>query len=77
MTKQITKLYWGYNHKKQEREYITGEEFIRRLEPLITDPVESMWEMDGDMLMSDYQKLCTAKCRIRNAIEMLDKEGDV
>ena len=42
MTKQITKLYWGYNHKKQEREYITGEEFIRRLEPLITDPVESM-----------------------------------
>ena len=75
-TNQENKFYWGYDHKKQERTFVTGEEFLRRLEPLISEPVESLRELDGDMMMSDYQHLCNAKHRIETAIEYLDKDKD-
>jgi hypothetical protein len=51
---------WSYE------EYITAEEFLKRLEPLVNGPVQMMWECDGDMFMSDYSKLREAAARLRN-----------
>jgi len=40
---------------------------------LILKPVVSMQELDGDMLMSDYQKLVDAAWKIKSIIKMLDE----
>ena len=71
--KEQQKFYWGHNPDNGKAIYLTGEEFLKKLKPLITDPVRSMQEMDGDMLMSDYQKLITASWRVANAVSELDK----
>ena len=51
-------------------------ELLDELERLIVFPVQSMHEMDGDMFMSDYQKLCEAHWKISAALRQVngDKE---
>tara|TARA_R110001632_G_scaffold180257_1_gene300324 strand:- start:398 stop:622 length:225 start_codon:yes stop_codon:yes gene_type:complete len=45
---------WKYN------EEVTAEEFIQRLIPLVCGPVDTLWNCEGDMFMSDFHKLCEA-----------------
>lgn len=54
-------------------EQITAEEFIKRIEPMVCEPVSTLMECDGDMWMSDYQKLVSAFWRIKNAVEVMNK----
>lgn len=62
------KLYkWSYNVE------VDGDEFIKRLTPMIIEPVRQMMECDGDMFMSEYQKLVGAFWQLHNN---KDKEGD-
>lgn len=76
-TKEIErKVYWGYNHAAQEKEYISLEECIRRIAPLICEPIQVMWECEGDLMMSDFQKLNDAKRRLEWAIDSLNEKGD-
>ena len=51
---------WNYN------EEVTAEEFIERLIPLVCDPVSMMWDCEGDMLMSDFHKLCQASRQLQD-----------
>lgn len=67
--KMSEKLYWEYNFRTQETEFVSGKEFLKRLLPLIQEPIEAMEEFDGDLLMSDFQKLRQAYYKIINALE--------
>ena len=58
------KIKWGH-------EDVTMLELFKELDKLVCDPVRSMQEMDGDMYMSDYQKLSQAHWRIVNTLQEL------
>jgi len=58
------KIKWG-------NEDVTMLELFKELDKLVCDPVRNMQEMDGDMYMSDYQKLSQAFWRISNTLQEL------
>ena len=58
------------------KEMITPIEFIKRVEPLITNPVGTMWECDGDMWLSDYGKLSEAAHHLQRAVADLKEEEE-
>ena len=64
-----TDFYWSYE------ENVTAEEFIRRLQRLVCEPVQTMQECDGDILLSQYRDLCEGSDRIKNAVSVLDKNS--
>ena len=65
------KLYsWSY------LEEVTLENFIKKVTPLISNPVQNLMEMDGDMYLSDYRDLQEASNRLVNLLRQLEKEGD-
>jgi len=70
----MTKIRWNYNFKTNEIEYLSFEEFLKHLLPLVEEPIEAMEEFDGDLLMSDFQKLKQALYKIQNAIRDLEKK---
>jgi hypothetical protein len=51
-------------------------ELLDELERLVVSPVQTMHEMDGDMFMTDYQKLSKAHWLISAALRQVkgDKE---
>ena len=53
-------LYWG------PEERVTPREFINRIAPLVIGPAGTMGDCNGDMFMSDYQKLVEAANRLSN-----------
>jgi len=65
--KPQTIVKWG-------NEDVTILELFKELDKLVCDPVRSMQEMDGDMYMSDYQKLSQAHWRIVNTLQELKYE---
>ena len=62
----MTTYKWNYE------EEVTKQEYDKRLSPLVCAPVLSMWEFEGDMLMSDFQKLNEASNRLTNLIEQIE-----
>ena len=62
--KPQTLVKWG-------NEDVTMLEMFKELDKLVCDPVRNMQEMDGDMYMSDYQKLSQAFWRISNTLQEL------
>jgi hypothetical protein len=46
---------WAYKEK------VSVPEFLRRLDNLLGSPINQMIECDGDLLMSEYQKLLQAR----------------
>ena len=62
--KPQTIVKWG-------NEDVTMLEMFKELDKLVCDPVRNMQEMDGDMYMSDYQKLSQAHWRIVNTLQEL------
>jgi len=72
-TKQKEVTYrWGWDNDTNQPIMLTLEEYVRRLAPLIVGPVASMQDLDGDMMMSDYQKLVDATWRIKSVLKTLD-----
>ena len=65
--KPQTVVKWG-------NEDVTMLEMFKELDKLVCDPVRNMQDMDGDMYMSDYQKLSQAFWRISNTLQEL--KGD-
>ena len=62
-----TLVKWGH-------EDVTILELFEKLDELVCDPVRNMHDMDGDMYMSDYQKLSQAHWRIANTLRELKGE---
>tara|TARA_R100000664_G_scaffold34229_2_gene55377 strand:- start:3873 stop:4124 length:252 start_codon:yes stop_codon:yes gene_type:complete len=63
----MTTYRWNYE------EEITIQEYVKRLRPLVVDPVRNVWEFEGDMLMSDFQKLNEASNRLNNLINQIEE----
>jgi len=59
-------------YKWSHDEDISLSEYIRRLAPMVSEPCTSMWEWEGDMLLSDYRLLNEAGRRLTNLVSMLD-----
>ena len=66
------KLYnWSY------LEEVTLEDFIKKVTPLVSNPVQNLMDMDGDMYLSDYRDLQEASNRLLNLLKQLErKEND-
>ena len=64
-----TLVRWG--HKR-----VTTLELFEELDKLVCDPVRNLYELDGDMYLSDYRKLCDAQWQIKVALDKYkgDKE---
>ncbi len=60
--KPKTLVKWG--HKE-----VTVLELFKELDKLVCDPVRSLYEMDGDMYLSDYRKLSDAQWKITVALD--------
>ena len=55
-------------------EEISLYELLKELERLVCDHVQNLRQMDGDMYMSDYQRLTEAEWRILSVLRSI--EGD-
>jgi len=53
-------------YRLAHNEWGTGEEYLDKLIELIEEPLQCMQQMDGDMYLSDYQKLIRASWLIQN-----------
>ena len=60
--KPKTLVKWG--HKE-----VTVLELFKELNTLVADPVRNLCDLDGDMYLSDYRKLCEAQWRIVVALD--------
>ena len=57
---------------------ITSEEALRRLcDSDLIDSLQSMYEMDGDMLISTYNKLIGCMYTLMRIKESIDNGGEV
>ena len=60
--KPQTLIQWG-------NEEVTALELFKDLDRLVAPPVMNLYEMDGDMYLSDYRKLSDAQWRINVALK--------
>ena len=49
-------------------------EYLKKVNELIDSPVNQMQECDGDLFMSEFQKLITASFQLPSLIVQLEKE---
>lgn len=65
------KLYkWSYS------EQVTLEGFIKKVTPLVSNPVQNLTELEGDMYLSDYRDLIEASTRLLNLLGQFAGEED-
>lgn len=69
MSNEVKKYNWFY----QDNKY-TLLEYLTELRDLINSPVTQMQECDGDLFMSEYQKLITASYKLSNLVDQLKEE---
>jgi hypothetical protein len=62
-----TMVRWGH-------EDVSMLEMFTDLNRCVAEVVRNMYDMDGDMYMSDYQKLCSVQWKIESTLELLKKE---
>jgi hypothetical protein len=60
---------WAYKEK------VSVPEFLRRLDNLLGSPINQMIECDGDLLMSEYQKLLQARYMLSNVVLEIETNG--
>jgi hypothetical protein len=53
MSNEVKKYNWFYSDRVQ----YTLEEYLYKLNELISSPISQMQECNGDLFMSEYQKL--------------------
>ena len=62
-TKRPT-VYWSWEEKK-----LDPIEFIRRIRPMICEPMNQARECDGDLYLSEYRKLNDASYHLNNVFD--------
>ena len=67
--KPQTMVKWGH-------EDITMLELFKELDRCVASPVRNLHELEGDMYMSDYQKLSEAQWRISSTLQLLKGDTD-
>ena len=61
---------WSYDER------VTLEEFIKRIAPMVERPVNNMWEMEGDLFMSDCRMLSEAAMRLHNLVDDMEENEE-
>ena len=61
-------------HYDSSGEEISLYELLKELKRLVCGPVQNLREMDGDMYISDYQKLTEAEWRILSVLRSIEGE---
>ena len=56
--------YWSYKAQR-----LTSEQYIEKLCGVLESPLDSMYKMDGNMMISDYHELISGIQNIRNSNE--------
>ena len=72
MTNEVKKYNWFYGGGVQ----YTVEEYISKLHELISSPIRQMRECDGDLFMSEYQKLIEASDKLEHLNDQLNGENE-
>jgi len=72
MSNEVKKYNWFYSDKVQ----YTLEEYLCKLYELISSPIRQMQECDGDLFMSEYQKLIEGACAFDRLINQLKEEKE-
>ena len=71
-----TKYRWKHDFETGKPMYLTLPEIVEELRHLVVQPVRSMQENDGDILLSEYGKLVQASYLIHNLGVELKKDAD-
>jgi len=72
MSNEAKKYNWFYSDRVQ----YTVEEYINKIHELISDPISQMQECDGDLFMSQYQKLIEASEKLEHLNDQLNGENE-
>jgi len=71
MSNEVKKYNWFYEDGKYNL-----LEYLTELRDLINSPVTQMQECDGDLFMSEYQKLITASFKLSHLVDQIKKEQE-
>lgn len=63
-------LLWGYE------EEVSAEEWIRRAHTLVGGSLNTVFELEGDMYLSDFRNLLELGRRLDNAVKQLNGNAD-
>ncbi len=69
MSNEVKKYHWFYKDNRY-----TLEEYLNKVEELISSATEQMQELDGDLFMSEYQKLIEGSAKLSYLNEQLNEE---
>jgi hypothetical protein len=72
MSNEVKKYNWFYSDRVQ----YTLEEYLYKLNELISSPISQMQECNGDLFMSEYQKLIEGSCAFDRLINQLKEEKE-
>jgi len=72
MSNEVKKYNWFYSDKVQ----YTLEEYLHKLYELISSPIRQMQECDGDLYISEYQKLIEGAWAFDRLIDQLKEEKE-
>lgn len=71
MTKTVRYKWWGVD---KDEDCLLIIEYLTKVEALICDPVDQMQELNGDLFVSEYQKLIEGSDRLRYLMKQM--KGD-
>tara|TARA_R110002126_G_C10373837_1_gene493646 strand:+ start:888 stop:1106 length:219 start_codon:yes stop_codon:yes gene_type:complete len=72
MSNEVKKYHWFY----EDNNY-TLEEYLNKVEELISSATVQMQELDGDLLMSEYQKLLEGSAKLSYLNEQLKENSNL
>lgn len=72
MSNKVKKYNWVYSNRVQ----YTLEEYMSKIHELISSPVTQMRECDGDLFMSEYQKLIEGERALDRLIAQLKEDKE-
>ena len=72
MSNEVKKYNWFYSDRVQ----YTLEEYLYKLNELISSTISKMQECNGDLFMSEYQKLIEGSCAFDRLINQLKEEKE-
>ena len=72
--KRDVKYKWGCHSKDEDGLSLSA--YLQKMAPLICETVDRMQQCDGDMFISDYQKLIEGSERLRHLTKQGVKGGE-
>jgi hypothetical protein len=71
MANKVKTYHWDYGNKNY-----TLEEYIIKIQELFESPLDQMFECDGDLFMSEYQKLRQGYQKLSFLVDQLKEEKE-